>query len=353
MATDRRSFLKQILIGSAGLAGGAALARPQAVQTAQTAARPAAPAASRVFFRTGTDRRKMMLDVLSPLENEVRAAIGRRQVIVKPNFVSSKQPLCATHADATRGVLDFLKKVTGQQVWIAESPAGGDAPYAFDVYGYNALQNEYNVRLVDLNAEPTIEIGPILLRDNTTTHIRLIKALADRRNFIISVTRPKTHNCVVATMTMKNVFMAAPQRIAGKDSDKAKMHGGKVAAEDSEFLTKNLNLVSSLLVPDLAVIDGLEGMEGNGPVGGTAVDHRIALAGMDGVAVDAIALKLMGIDPVYTPYLSYCGKTGLGNFDESRIRVDGPDLKGFAKKYKLHETFETQVSWIKKSAQGI
>ena len=347
MATDRRSFLKQILIGSAGLAGGVTFARPQ------TPARPAGPSPSRVFFRTGSDRRKMMLDVLSPLENEVRAAVGRRQIIVKPNFVSSKQPLCATHVDATRGVLDFLKKVTSQQIWVAESPAGGDAPYAFDVYGYNALQNEYDVRLVDLNAEPTIEVGPILLRDNTTTHIRLIKALADKGNFVISVTRPKTHNCVVATLTMKNVLMAAPQRIAGKDSDKAKMHGGKVAAEDSEFLTKNLNLVSSLLVPDLAVVDGLEGMEGNGPVGGTAIEHRIALAGMDGVAVDAIGLKLMGIDPVYTPYLSYYEKSGLGNFDESRIRVDGPDLKGFVKKYKLHETFETQVSWIKKSAQGI
>jgi len=343
MATNRRSFLKQVIVGSAGLAGCLpSFARPQTTPAVQAGSAP-----SRVFFRTGSDRRKMMLDVLAPLENEVRAAIGRRQVIVKPNFVSSRQPLCATHVDATRGVLDFLKKVTNQTIWIAESPAGGDAERCFDVYGYNALKSEYNVRLVDLNAEPTIEVGPILMNDNTTSRARLIKALVNKGNYVISVCRPKTHNCVVATLTTKNVLMAAPYRPAGKESDKVKMHGGKIAAEDSEFLTKNLNLVSEMLLPDLAVIDGLEGMEGNGPVGGTAVEHKIALAGTDCIAVDAIALKLIGINPAYLPYLAHCEEIGRGNYAESRIKVDGPDLKDFIKKYKLNDSFETQVRWIK------
>jgi len=344
MATNRRSFLKQILIGSMGFTGGVSFTEPQKPNL------PVKPSPSRVIFRTGSDRYKMILDVLAPLENEVRAAVGRRQIIVKPNFVSSRQPLCATHADATRGVLDFLKRVTSRQIWIAESPAGGDAEHCFDVYGYNTLENEYNVRLVDLNAEPTIEVGPILIRDNAPTQVRLIKALVDKRNYVISVTRPKTHNCLVATLTTKNVFMAAPLRTAGKESDKVKMHGGKIAAEDSELLTKNLCLMADLLIPDLAVLDGLEGMEGNGPIGGTAVEHRIALAGIDSIAVDAIGLKLMGIDPVYLPYLSYCEKIGLGNYRENQIRVDGPDLKDFVRKYKLHDTFETQVSWISKTA---
>jgi len=341
MATNRRTFLKQVLIGSAGLAGGISFARPQ------TPNAPAASPASRVIFRTGSDRRKMVQDVLAPLENEVRAAIGRRQVIVKPNFVVSRTPLCATHVDATRGVLDFLKRVTDQPIWIAESPASGDAAKCFDVYGYNALQSEYGVRLVDLNAEPTIEVGPVLMRDNTMTQVRLIKALADKRNFVISVCRPKTHDSIVATLTTKNVLMAAPLREAGKSSDKVKMHGGKIASEGNQVLTKNLNLVSELLLPDLAVIDGLEGMQGNGPVGGTPIEHGIALAGTDCIAVDAVGLKLMGINPAYLPYLSYCEKIGRGNYDENRIKIEGPELNGFIKKYKLPDSFETQVSWIK------
>jgi uncharacterized protein (DUF362 family) len=98
------------------------------------------------------------------------------------------------------------------------------------------------------------------------------------------------------------------------------------------------------------VVDGLEGMEGNGPVGGTAVDHRIALAGTDCIAVDAIALKLMGINPAYLPYLAYCEKIGRGNYAEKKIKVDGPDIKNFVKTYKLNESFETQVKWIKLAA---
>jgi len=345
MPTDRRSFLKQILIGSAGLAGG--IPAMSFTRTQTTPAPAVGTPASRVIFRTGSDRRKMMLDVLTPLKSEIRTAIGRRQVLIKPNFVVSRAPLCATHVDATRGVLDFLKSVTSQQVWIAESPASGDAERAFDVYGYNALKNEYNVRLVDLNAEPTIEVGPILMRDDTTTHVRLIKALVDKRNYVISVCRPKTHDSVIATLTTKNVLMAAPWRGAGQESDKVKMHGGKIAAEGNQVLTKNLNLVSDLLLPDLAVVDGLEGMEGNGPVGGTPIEHKIALAGTDCIAVDAVGVKLMGINPAYLPYLAYCERVGRGNYAENRIKVDGPDLKDFIKKYKLPDSYETQISWIK------
>jgi len=344
MASDRRSFLKQILVGSAGLVGGlsgVSFARPQ------TAPAPAGTSTSRVIFRTGSDRRKMMLDVLAPLESEIRTAMGRRQIIIKPNFVVSRTPLCATHVDATRGVLDFLKRVTGQQIWIAESPATGDAERCYDVYGYNALKNEYNVRLVDLNAEPTIEVGPILMRDGTTTHARIIKTLADKRNYVISVCRPKTHDSVVATLTTKNVLMAAPWRGAGQESDKVKMHGGKIDAEGNQVLTKNLNLVSELLLPDLAVVDGLEGMQGNGPVAGTPIEHRIALAGTDCIAVDAVGVKLMGINSAYLPYLAYCEKVGRGNYAENRIKVDGPDLKSFIKPYKLPDSYETQISWIK------
>jgi uncharacterized protein (DUF362 family) len=219
--------------------------------------------------------------------------------------------------------------------------------HCFDVYGYNALTKEYNVRLVDLNAEPTVEIGNIIQSDNSKIQVRFIKTLLDKSNYIISLSLPKTHDSVVATLTTKNLIMASPIRLAGtKSSDKVKMHGGRIAPELSEILTKNMFYVADRLIPDLAVLDGFEGMEGNGPVRGTAVKHQIALAGTDSIAVDAIGIKLMGFDPKHLPYLAWCGNAGLGNFDEKKINVDGPELEGFIKKYKPHETFPTQIDWI-------
>jgi len=290
----------------------------------------------------------MIRDVLSPLEEDVRSAVGGRSIVIKPNFVVSGRPLCATHVDAARGVLDFLKTITDRQILIAESPASADAARCFEQYGYTALTKEYNVRLVDLNAEPTVEVGRIMQTDGTTTTARIIETLLDRRHYVISLSLPKTHDTVVATLTTKNMIMAAPWA-PGKPgkSHKVVLHGGKIDPRDSEFLTKNMFLLAERLRPDLAVLDGFEGMEGNGPVGGVGVPHRIALAGIDSVAVDAIGAKLMGIEPRFLQYLAWCGNAGLGNFDEKMIEVDGPAIDGFVKKYRMHDTFEVQTRWIR------
>ncbi|MHB8095070.1 MAG: DUF362 domain-containing protein [Candidatus Aminicenantales bacterium] len=339
---NRRDFLKQLLFGTAGLVGGL----PAFGNGAEASS--VAPPPSAVYFRTGSERRRMIQDVLSPLEEEVRSAVDGRSIVIKPNFVVSGRPLCATHVDAARGVLDFLKKITDRQVLIAESPASADAARCFEQYGYTALTKEYNVRLVDLNAEPTVEVGRILQSDGTTASARIIETLLDRRNYVISLSLPKTHDTVVATLTTKNMIMAAPWAPGrlGK-SHKVVMHGGKIDPRDSEFLTKNMFLLADRLRPDLAVLDGFEGMEGNGPVGGIGVPHRIALAGTDCIAVDAIGAKLMGIEPRFLQYLAWCGNAGLGNFDEKMIRVDGPAIDGFVKAYRMHETFEVQTRWIR------
>lgn len=293
----------------------------------------------------------MIYETLLPFEERVRAELGDRRIVIKPNFVVSGRPACATHADAVRGVLDFLARITDRPVSIGESPATGDAMRCFEDYGYSRLKEEYRVRLVDLNAEPTVEAGPILQGDGSIARVRLIKTLMSRRNYVISVSLPKTHDTVVATLTTKNVLMAAPLRPgSGEKSDKVLMHGGKIVPEQAEILTRNMLSLADLLLPDLAVLDGFEGMEGNGPVGGSPVEHGIALAGTDSIAVDTVGIRLMGIDLRHVAYLKLCGEAGLGCSDLKRIGIDGPELAGHVVPYKLHRTFQTQIEWIERSA---
>ena len=88
-------------------------------------------------------------------------------------------------------------------------------------------------------------------------------------------------------------------------------------------------------------------MEGNGPTLGTAIDHRICVAGMDWLAADRVGIELMGIDFSKIGYLNYCAQMGLGTTDLDKIEIVGENLKAHIKPYKLHENFDKQLEWMK------
>lgn len=136
-ALTRRDFLRGISLGAAGLA---------VKMVGITDKVSAAPAAfkSRVAFVTGTDRRDMVYQLMKPFEKEIREGIRGKQVIIKPNFVVTSVPLCATHPDAVRGVLDFLKPIYNRKVIIAESTVSrGGTMEGYENYGYMLLKREY------------------------------------------------------------------------------------------------------------------------------------------------------------------------------------------------------------------
>ena len=121
----------------------------------------------------------------------------------------------------------------------------------------------------------------------------MAKTYVNPDNYIISLSRLKTHNRVIMTAGVKNMVMGAPlvlsnDRASGRHY-KSRMHSG-----GERFLHFNMFLVGQRVRPDFTIIDGVEGMEGNGPADGTPVNHRIALAGEDVLAVDSICTRLMG-----------------------------------------------------------
>jgi uncharacterized protein (DUF362 family) len=87
-------------------------------------------------------------------------------------------------------------------------------------------------------------------------------------------------------------------------------------------------------------------MEGDGPINGTPVDHRIALAGLDAVAVDSMCARLMGIPLENVGYINYCAAAGLGNMDRNKIEIIGskdPDKSIIT--YKLGPKIDQQLDW--------
>lgn len=94
------------------------------------------------------------------------------------------------------------------------------------------------------------------------------------------------------------------------------------------------------------LIDGFEGMEGNGPNSGVPVASRIAIASTDYIAADRVGVEAMGINSEWVGYLKYCGQLGVGQYDLAKIDVVGAKLAEVAKKYQLHQDIERELMWM-------
>ena len=347
LPASRRTFLK------ASLAGGLAASAVRSASTLTAADPVPAKPSTRVALTAGNDRADNVFRALEPFGDEVARAIGNRRVVVKPNNVAIEIQLSATHAECLEGILEFLKSIgkVGQAV-IAESAANGPTLEGFANYGYPRVAAKYGVKLVDLDQEPYQVVHVFNERDIRPHPVRMSRLLLDPNGFLISAAKVKTHDQVVATLSLKNIIFGAPIKDPGfrfgnrckpgAKSNKPIAHGGGFRG-----LNYNLFALAQRLHPHLAVIDGYDGMEGYGPSHGTPVDHRICVAGADWLAADRVAVELMGIDYAKIGYLNYCAGAGLGEGDLKKIEIVGEPIARHVKHYKLAPNIEQQLIWMK------
>jgi uncharacterized protein (DUF362 family) len=280
--------------------------------------------------RRGTVRRS--LDIISV---DIKKGLKPGKVIIKPNFVSTSVQLAASHADQIRGILDYFREFYNDKIIIAEaaSPFTGGTSEGFENFGYHQLTEEYNVELLDLNEGPFEKI-PILDKRGETIHVRVSSLLLDRNNYLISAARLKTHDTVVVTLSIKNMVMGSIYA-----SDKVMVHQGY------KYINLNIAEIAGRIWPDLSVIDGLTGMEGNGPEHGTPIDAGIAISSTDPLAADSVACEVMGVDFNKVGYLYYCSEKGLGESDLEKLDIQGQNLNECIRPFRLHNTVEEQYKW--------
>ncbi len=352
---NRRDFLKTSILGGVGMTCyNAAGAVPSMWDLAYER--------TQVSITTGDDRADLAFRSLKPFAKKIKQAIGNRRVVLKPNNVLIHVPLACTHVDTLEGILEFLKSINKiRNVIIAESSASDDTLAGFDNYGYYTLVSKYPVKLVDLDNEPTENMYVIDEKDFKPHLIKVSSIIRDPDSYVVSVARMKTHRSVGVTLSLKNLVMGAPVKDPGftlyhediKFSPLAKhtkpgtvnykrlLHGSGVYA-----INYNIAMLAQNLYPDLAVIDGYEGMEGNGPTLGSAIDHRVCVASQDWLAADRVATELMGIDYSKIGYLNHCTQMGMGNSDLNRIEIIGENLNDHIKSYKLPDNFDSLTKWM-------
>ena len=304
---------------------------------------------STVALVKGESRRQNIAQALTAIDDQIRPGLkAKKYVVIKVNNVSTTNQLAATHADAIHGILDYLAPRFKGPVIVAESSAG-DTLHGFEEFGYNRLATErrsQKVQLIDLNREAKFKAIPLIDYDLHAVSTRLAARLFDPDAYIISAGIMKTHNVMVATLSIKNMALGAPlHSVPGERpswNDKRKTHNGLRQTHYNIFLTQQA------MQPFLgaAVIDGYEGMEGNGPSSGTPVPSRLAIASTDYVAADRVGVETMGINPEWMGYLRFCSEFGVGQYDLAKIDVRGEKIEAVRRKYLLHQDIERELQWM-------
>lgn len=274
------------------------------------------------------------LKALKLVENTIAEGIeGKKRVLIKPNFVSTSVQLAATHADSVKAVLEMLSRHYSGELTLGEGPSLGSLDDAITNFGYDSLIEQYDLKVVDLNKDRYVELEGL---DSSLKPMKfkVSKTLLDS-DYLISVARPKTHDTVIATLSIKNVVVGSLVSV----TEKERIHQGYKA------INLNIARLGQRGMPDLAVVDGFVGMEGDGPVGGTPVPLGVASASVYPVSLDAVMAKIMGFEPLDIGYLHYLDDWGVGVADLSEVKVVGKQIAKVSRKFRPHTTYEEQLRW--------
>jgi len=260
------------------------------------------------------------VNALKLIEADIDRALaesGKKQILIKPNYINSKHPSTGITTDSRviEGVVKFLKtsKITSDII-IGEGSGFADTFQAFKIAGVDAVADRWGVKLVDLNKDEFVEVqvpDPLSLK-----RVRVAKTALD--SAIISVPKLKPHRIATVTLSLKNMM--------GALASKGSMHKGT-------SLSENIADLVSVLKPSLAVIDGIIAGEGH-ETSGDPVPMNLVIAGTDPVAVDAVGAAVMDIAPEGVKHLLMAEKKGLGTCQLANITVLGEPIEAVKRKFR-------------------
>lgn len=247
------------------------------------------------------------------------------RVVLKPNLVDFIQGTPTfTHPRVTQAMIHFAREQNARKVIVAEGATfRRDSQAILDATGYTDLLARENVRFVDLNYDDLVSIQPKGGYTKLKT-LFVARTIADA-DLLVSMPKLKTHHWTQMSASVKNLFGTVPGIKYGWPKNTLHMQGIPV------FLTE---LVQSLPTRACAVVDGIVGLEGDGPLFGEAVSSGAIIAGADLVAVDATCARLIGFDPAHIEYLNFAAWAGVGAIAEDKIELGGESLARLARAYE-------------------
>ncbi len=291
----------------------------------------------KVSIASSSSRADGVAESLQLIDSEI--SVPDRPVMVKPNFVTTSFQLAATHVDATRATLNYLTQRGVSNFVIAVGPAVGTSDSGFDNYGYRDLTKDFNIEFMDLNTADRIPVPAFDDKLNPQT-LYMSKRLSE--SYVVSVCPMKTHNNVVVTLGLKNILVGT---LSGREQKK-KIHKG------SKAINLTLAKMAQHVAPDLTVIDGTVGMQGNGPIDGFEMPSNVVVAAHHAIAADVVGLQVMGYKLEQVGYLRYAME--LRNLSLDDLDVVGSSIDDVRVSYADHDDIVEQLTWpLKEDWHGV
>jgi uncharacterized protein (DUF362 family) len=313
---DRRTFLR----GAVG--AGVALGALGAGLRLRRALEPhpwddavfAPPGEARVAVLAATSYEADLSGLLEDGLRAIGADVTGASVLLKPNLVEY-DPATSINTDprlVAAAVLAF-RRMGARDVTVGEGPGHRrDTMYVVERSGLGEALRDVEAPFVDLNLDATEAV--VLASSYTSLSQLWLPTTVTRADVVVSMPKMKTHHWAGVTLSLKNCFGCVPSRVYGWPKNVLHYEGVERAILD----------VAGAVRPDLAIVDGIVAMEGNGPISGDPVPVGAIVMGNDPVATDVVAAGIMGFEPDELTYLSEAGRF-LGQGDRDRIALRGED----------------------------
>ena len=266
------------------------------------------------------DLRQRMLDGMRACGLDVKG----KKVLLKPNMVEfDKATAINTDVAVVAAAIEAFSSM-GAFVTIGEGPGHRRDTYGLaEEAGYRGDLAKFDDLFVDLNRDDVTRVEGFA--DEGEIYLPNSALGAD---LIVSLAKMKTHHWAGATLSMKNFFGLVPGSIYGWPKNTLHMAG----------IPRSIVELNRIFRKTFAIVDGVVGMEGNGPIQGTPKQAGVLVMGADQRAVDATCCRVMGIDPSQVEYLQMSAH--LGNGSEAVIEQRGEAITSVRTNFKLIRDFE-------------
>jgi len=241
--------------------------------------------------------RESLLTLLEPLGGIEAFVKKGDRVLLKPNLLTGSRPgkECVTRPEIVYCVAQLVQEAGGKP-FLGDGPAFGSAMGVAKASGYLPLIQELNLPIVEFHGKRYQTVN------EEFNHLLLSKEAIDA-DVVINLPKVKSHVQLTMTLGVKNLFGCVP----GKMKAWWHMEAGKDSARFGTMLVETARAIN----PNLTIIDGIIGHEGNGPSGGEPRNLGVLGASSNVFALDRAFLEILNVEPQIVPTVAASQRMGL------------------------------------------
>ena len=299
------------------------------MQTAATALMPSFQrAASRVAIRRVPNYQADLAAILYETISQFNLPVRGKTILLKPNLVGlDTGGIINTHPSVIAAARETFLRLGAATVLIGDGPATErDTIAVLESMKLREFVGSLSGVFVDLNLD-NVEHVVLKTRASRLKELYLPKTICGV-DYIVSMPKLKTHHWAGVTLSLKNMFGVVPGGCYGWPKNILHWAGIDNCVLD----------INATVRPDFAIIDGIVGMEGNGPIQGTPKPSGVLIVGDDPVAVDATGTRVMGLLPEKIKYLTQAA-TMLGHIERDKIKQLGESVESVTTPFAVLEEF--------------